>query len=50
MKRSYIGIGIFGTLTAYSVLTLLMGGNPGGALIIGVVGLVVSIGDYITHT
>lgn len=47
MKRSYIGMIVFGLLVAYSVFVLVSGGNPGGTLIIGIVGFVVSLGDYL---
>ena len=40
---------IFGGLFAYSLLTLFLGESPGGMILIGIVGLVVSIGDYVAH-
>lgn len=47
MKKSLIGIVGFGLLSAYSLLTLFLGENPGGILLVSIVGLVVSIGNYL---
>ena len=40
---------IFGSLFAYSVFIIFMGGSPGGLIVVGVLGLIVSIGDYVAN-
>jgi|GEM_PF-4067466 len=46
MKRSTIGLIGFGLLSLWSLFVVFNGGNPGGALIVGIVGFAISLGDY----
>jgi len=46
-KYNKIGVVVFGILALYSVFLIINGGNPGGVLIVAIVGLVVSIGNHL---
>lgn len=48
MKRSYLGMVIFGILSVYSGFLLYSGESPGILIIVGLVGFVVSLGDYLS--
>jgi hypothetical protein len=47
MKKSLLGIIGFGLLLAYSLFVLFLGESPGGMLLVSIVGLVVSAGNYL---
>jgi len=40
---------VFGGLLAYSVFLISTGSSPGGLLVVGAIGLAVSIGDYLAN-
>jgi hypothetical protein len=49
MSRSKIGLLVFGLVSAYSLFILLNGSSPGILLIVGIVGFILSLGDYLSE-